>query len=383
MTHSALQPESVVMIVDDTPVNMRLLSDFLESNGYSTQAFPSGRKALAAAARRAPDLILLDITMPEMDGYEVCAHLKADPALADIPVIFISALSDAEDKVRAFTCGGVDYISKPFKAEEVLARVQAHLNLRRLQRELAERNRQLEAALGDRTALTAMIVHDLGNLLTIVLGGGELLQRAAGDLRPPQRECLSAMLVACDDMLYLTNGLLHVDKLESGQWELQLESVSVRAVLAERAAVARAQTNAPAAGLALEVADGLRCWADTRLLSRVLDNLLSNARKFCPPDGRIRLSASADGAQAVLVVANDGPVIPPEFQTRMFDKFTQQLAEGQAKRRGVGLGLAFCRLAVTQMGGTVEVCSPLPGETQGTAFVLRLPMGSPGAHGAS
>lgn len=378
--NSAVEHEPVVMIIDDTPINMRLLSDFLENNGYATQAFPSGRKALAAAARRAPDLILLDITMPEMDGYEVCAALKAQPELADIPVIFISALSDSDDKVRAFAAGGVDYIGKPFKTEEVLARVRTHLNLRRLQRELAERNEQLQTALTDRTALTGMIVHDLGNLLTVVLGGVDLLRQVSDQLGDVEQEALDAMRVATDDMLYLSSSLLQVDKLESGQWELQLEEFSATQFVEERAAVWRTQVGAEAAAWECTAPAGLTVRADRGLLGRVIDNLMSNALKFCVPGGRLGLGASASGADLVLIVSNDGPAIPAEFQPRMFDKFAQHVGPEQPRRRGVGLGLAFCRLALVQMGGTIEVVSPLPGEEQGTAFALRLPIaGAPGA----
>jgi CheY-like chemotaxis protein len=119
------------MIVDDNPANLKLLDDMLRQNGYEVQAFPRGRLALAAAAQEPPDLILLDINMPEMNGYEVCEHLKASAGLAGIPVIFLSALNAVEDKVKGFVSGGVDYISKPFQFEEVQARVQTHLRLRR------------------------------------------------------------------------------------------------------------------------------------------------------------------------------------------------------------------------------------------------------------
>jgi putative two-component system response regulator len=135
------ESERTIMVVDDNPANLKLLEDALRQKGYKVRSFPRGRLALAAASENPPDLLLLDVNMPEMNGYELCHHLKAAPALAGIPVLFISALNQTEDKIKGFRAGGVDYISKPFQFEEVYARVDTHLKLRRAQqaeRELLE-----------------------------------------------------------------------------------------------------------------------------------------------------------------------------------------------------------------------------------------------------
>ena len=144
-------PETI-MIVDDTPANLKLLTEMLQGQGCRVLALPDGAKALAAAARCPPDLILLDITMPELNGFEVCERLKAEPALKDIPVIFISALTETVDKVKAFSAGGVDYVTKPFQFEEVHARVRTHLRLRALQLELDRRNQHLERLVQEKVA---------------------------------------------------------------------------------------------------------------------------------------------------------------------------------------------------------------------------------------
>ncbi len=133
-----------VMVVDDTPANLNLLDEMLQGHGYRVVQFPRGTMALKAAAKNPPDLILLDIMMPGMDGFEVCRHLKADDNLRDIPVLFISALDGTDDKIKAFSAGGLDYVTKPFQEEEVLARVKTHLELHRVGRELHELNNDLE-----------------------------------------------------------------------------------------------------------------------------------------------------------------------------------------------------------------------------------------------
>ena len=139
-------PSASILVVDDTAANLQVLAGMLKDRGYRVRPVPSGKLALQAARREEPDLILLDINMPEMNGYEVCNQLKADEKLKGIPVIFISALTDQLDKVKAFAIGGVDYITKPFQMEELHARVETHLKLRRMQIELEEYSRHLERA---------------------------------------------------------------------------------------------------------------------------------------------------------------------------------------------------------------------------------------------
>ncbi len=141
-----------ILVVDDTPANLRLLSGMLAERGYKVRSVINGKMALMAAQAAPPDLILLDINMPEMNGYEVCTELKADEHTRDIPVIFISALDETRDKVKAFTIGGVDFVTKPFQIEEVLARVQTHLTIRNLQRQLQQANAGLEKRVAERTA---------------------------------------------------------------------------------------------------------------------------------------------------------------------------------------------------------------------------------------
>lgn len=192
-----------IMVVDDSPANLRLLLELLHGKGYRVVAFTGGPQALTAAAENPPDLILLDIWMPDMDGFEVCRRLKTDARLRDIPVLFISALTDTEDKLKAFAVGGADYITKPFQPEEVYARVQTHLTFRFLQCRLIEQNDELERLVAERTHELAeanqrllemsrlkddflrMISHELRTPANGVLGMGMLLS----DLCPDTDEC--------------------------------------------------------------------------------------------------------------------------------------------------------------------------------------------------
>ena len=224
-----------ILIVDDTPENLQVLTGLLQSRGYKVRPVRSGKLALQAARNMVPDLILLDIKMPEMDGFEVCRRSKADSQLAEVPVIFLSALSDTSDKVEAFRAGGVDYVTKPFQIEEVEARVETHLRLKRLQQELEDQNARLEDSVQQRTQELAesnarlavldqaksdflrLISHELRTPLSGVLGIAELVFRECGDqpmavkLRELFDQARSRIIALLEDALLLTDIELRPD----------------------------------------------------------------------------------------------------------------------------------------------------------------------------
>ncbi len=174
-----------ILVVDDTPANLRLLVDILSEHGYKVRPVPNGKLALSAACGLPPDLILLDIMMPEMDGYEVCAQLKADEVTRDIPVIFISAINDVLDKVKAFGVGGVDYITKPFQVEEVLVRVKTHLEMSFLQKSLTTKNEELSTTLQQlKTTQSQLIQSEKMALLgQLIAGIGHEINNPLGAIR--------------------------------------------------------------------------------------------------------------------------------------------------------------------------------------------------------
>ena len=179
-----------VLVVDDGIDNLRLLSDLLGEQGYEVRAVTTGRQALQAVEHDPPDLILLDITMPEMNGYEVCQRLKAKDRSKDVPVIFLTALTETADKVRAFDAGGVDYVTKPFQFEEVLARVKTHVALRRAQADLADSYTRLRALEQLRDDLVRMVVHDMGSPLQALLINLLLLkERSPRSAKTTGRSC--------------------------------------------------------------------------------------------------------------------------------------------------------------------------------------------------
>jgi signal transduction histidine kinase len=373
-----------ILIVDDTPANLQLLAGMLKEHGYRVRPVPSGKLAIQAVQKEKPDLILLDINMPEMNGYEVCEHLKADDALKEIPVLFISALDETIDKIKAFAAGGVDYVTKPFQFEEVEARVQTHLHLRRLQIELERQNRQLQESycqlrkLEDlRDNLTDMIVHDMRAPLTVVNMSYEIITTTPKNLSPTQKALMTAGKNACHKLIEMVTTLLDVSRIEAGEMpinrapcdilEIAQKAAESVAVLAREEALTLRVTGDSASGV-----------VDRDITHRIFVNLLGNAIKFSPKGGTIGIDISSAGETVRVTVADQGPGIPPEYHQRIFEKFGQVESREENKQYSTGLGLTFCKMAVEAQGGQIGIKSPSTllraGEVgKGSTFWFTLP----------
>lgn len=371
------QSRPSVLVVDDTPANLQVLGGMLKEQGYRVRPVPSGKLALQAAQNDPPDLILLDINMPEMNGYEVCERLKADEKLKPVPVIFISALNETADKLKAFRAGGVDYVTKPFQLEEVEARVGAHLTLRRLQVELERQNHQLHESYVKlreleslRDSLTHMIIHDLRTPLTTVKGFIQFLEITDGqNLSEDGRESVRMATGATDTLVEMVSSLLDVSRMESGEMKLNLaecDLVSVaRDVLGKMESLRGGRT------LSLVTkGESVLLTCDSDLISRILQNLLGNALKFTPPNSEIRVGIEPGGGIVRVFVADNGPGIPPEYHEKIFEKFGQVEARSQKQKHSTGLGLTFCKLAVEAHGGQIGVDSEVG---EGSTFWFEVP----------
>lgn len=366
-------PKQTIMVVDDTPANLKLLDNMLRRQGYRALAFPSGDLALNAAAKRPPDLILLDVNMPGMDGFEVCRRLKADKTLAEIPVLFISGRTETKDKVRAFAAGGVDYVTKPFQFEEVYARVQTHLELSRQkkeQKEAYDRLREMEAL---RDSLVHMIVHDLRSPLTAVMGYLELVQMA--DLSEETAGDANEAAKAAAAILEMVNSMLLVSKMESGKMKLTLAECDLAGILKD--VKGRFEPVKGNRRIILQPPEHpVKLTCDRELLTRTVQNLLANAVKVTDDiNGAIHIIARGDGEYVHISVTDNGPGIPAEYHQRIFEKFAQVDMRKEQRRLTTGLGLTFCKLAVEAHGGRIGLDSE-PG--RGSTFWFELPVkGSP------
>jgi two-component system, sensor histidine kinase and response regulator len=363
-----------VIVVDDTPANLQLLTGMLKERGYKVRPVPSGKLALQAAKNDPPDLILLDIMMPEMDGYEVCERLKADEKLREIPVIFISALNETMDKVRAFGVGGVDYVTKPFQFEEVAARLSTHLELQRQRRKLKENYEQLRRLEELRDNLVHMIVHDLRSPLTGISGFLDLaLSLEKETLTKDGLEYLQTAKRSTTAVIDMVSAVLDVSKMEAG--EMKLHPVECDLVRMAADLMSGMQSLKEAREMILDAPPPpVTLVADGDLLLRVIQNLLGNALKFTASDGWIRLGIEPDENRVCVRVRDNGPGIPAEYRERIFEKFGQVEARANRQKFSTGLGLTFCKLAVEAHGGSIGVESEIG---KGSTFWFTLPKDGP------
>jgi two-component system, sensor histidine kinase and response regulator len=360
------QEQPSVMVVDDQPANLKLLEDMLKLQGYGVRSFPRGRLALAAAAQKAPDLILLDINMPEMNGFEVCERLKSSPKLARIPVIFLSALNATEDKVKAFRSGGVDYVTKPFQLEEVQSRVETHLGLRRLQRALEEHADHLEELVRSRTRELAaahtrlkildqsksdflnLISHEFRTPLNGLLGVSELLLDDTEDneLRGLFDQSRRRMLTILDHALLLTQIEVEGEKFAS-------ESVPLTVVLG--AALEQASEFARDRQVLLESVPPVPAivLGKEDLLVKAFQALLETAVKFSQAGETVRLASHSVSDAIHVEIDSRGRTIPVEALPTFFDLFS--IGEAITPGGDLGLDPPLARRVLSLFGGSVTV----------------------------
>jgi two-component system, sensor histidine kinase and response regulator len=359
-----------VMIVDDNPANLKLLEEMLQQQGHEVRSFPLGKLALASAMKNPPDLILLDINMPAMNGYEVCEHLKSTGHLAEIPVIFLSALNQVQDKVRAFQSGAVDYISKPFQFEEVHARVETHLKLHDLQRALKRQNELLEEAVTSRTRELALanqrltildrskgdflnlISHEFRTPLNGLLGVSHLIldgmpsTEENNELREAFERSRQRILSILDDALLLTE----IDVSRE-----RFRSAPISATTALRRAIESAKEFAASRNVTVvPLSEDLGLVVgEEDLLARALQALLETAVKFCLRGEPVGLSCNVTSGLTELIVDSHGRKIP----TGAIPKFFDILSIGEAITPGgdLGLGPPLASRILSLFGGSVSV----------------------------
>lgn len=370
-------PQNDIMIVDDNPANLKLLEDMLLQQAHEVRSFPLGRLALAAAIKCPPDLILLDINMPEMNGYEVCERLRSTKELSDIPVIFLSALNETQDKVKAFLSGAVDYISKPFQFEEVHARVETHLKLHDLQRALKDQNERLEQTVAARTRELAeanqrltildrskneflnLISHEFRTPLQGLLGVSELILDGMSstaenrELQEMYEQSRRRILSILDDALLLTQIDVSGELLTSAPVSLDAalsRAIEKTAGFAESRRVALIPPLADA-GPALVL-------GDEGLLVRAFHALLETAVKFSEEGQTVRLSRDVLSESTAVIIESHGRTIPGPALPKFFDLFS--IGEAITPGGDLGLGPPVAYRILSLFAASVSVANRDP-----------------------
>jgi two-component system sensor histidine kinase/response regulator len=352
-------PETI-LIVDDTPANLGVLVETLGAGGYRLMVAEDGEEALAQTAQTQPDLILLDVMMPGIDGFETCRRLKAQPATREIPVLFMTALNETADKVKAFAAGGVDYITKPIEHEEALARVRTHLMLRQLQRELQD-----QLTLKERFMRIAG--HDLRNPLCLILMGTELARRQP-TLSPNLTQYLDSISDSAAQMRRIIDTFLEIRSSAAGTVAGRIDlGLLGEAVVRQQAHAAERKNIAVAVEFdpTLPLARG-----DGALVYQAVTNLVSNALKFTPTGGTVSVRATTVDTRVRLTVQDSGPGVPPAERELLFREHARLSPRPTGGEESNGLGLAIVKHLVESQAGTVGAEFPANG---GSIFWFELP----------
>lgn len=350
-----------ILIVDDTPANLTVLGTMLTAQGFKVRPAINGQVALTAARATLPDLILLDINMPGMNGYEVCQQLKNDPKTADVPIIFISALDEIQDKVRAFQVGGVDYITKPFHVEEVNARVRAHLAIE-FQR------REIQALNTFKDELLRIVSHDLKNPINVFLGYTDMLLEEYPE--GYTHDILGKMRRSSQKMWLLVSDLLDVARAED-EVSFDIRPVNLHPLL--RQCIEEQELGAEQKAIHIQFepdAHDTTVYVDKNRFGQVMSNLLSNAIKYTPDGGTVTVSTQLDTDSVQINVIDTGLGIPAESIPHLFEKFYRVPGSAHMAREGTGLGLAIVKTITQRMNGTIGVESELG---KGSRFWVSLP----------
>ena len=354
-----------ILIVDDVPDNLRVLGNILLSDGYLVRQVPTGQLALQVAATEIPDLILLDIMMPGMNGFEVCKRLKEDKKLCRIPVIFISALHETTDIVNAFSHGGVDYIIKPFNAEEVKARVATHIKI-------CQQNRELEKLNADKDKFFSIIAHDLRGPVGTFFGLTKIFAERSYTMPMDKiHEMAISMNLLATNLLSLLDNLLQWSQLQKGAILLNPTMVKLTTIVNESIATMQETAKNKGIEIVIDIPDKIALLADTNILQTVIRNLVSNAVKFTNKEGQVFITARSSSNKSITIAIKDtGIGMDASMVQQLFSNHTSSNRLGTGGECSSGLGLQLCKEFVDLMKGQIWVESVVG---KGSTFYFSIP----------
>jgi two-component system, sensor histidine kinase and response regulator len=376
-----------VLIVEDDHARRECVATLIETRGHCVRRASRGLEALELASAGVPDLMLIDVELPDVDGFEVCRRLRTRWSPSELPVLLVS--DDDGGRARGFQLGAVGYVKRPFQPDEMVARVETHLELRRVQKQATERARELEALnarLGRleeaRSTFFSAVVHDLKNSLTPVLKNAEwLLSQSHSRLRAndDSDDVLRDLSLAAHHMNRMVVSLLDVARGGESDLLPRLEAVNLLEWLDEAASLARMLLRSTPRRLLVDAEAGV-AWFDRTLMKRVVQNLLDNAIKYSAPESNITVRARVlAGGELQLIGEDGGPGIPGWARQRIFEPWVRvEQGEDPHGSSSHGLGLAFCHQAIRAHGGRIFVEDAAP---HGARFVIELP-GPPPAFAA-
>ena len=364
-----------ILIVDDDRLNIRILEGILgKIAGYVTAESYSGEGTLAVYREFQPDLVLLDVMLPGIDGFETCRRLRHEFGEKCAPIIFITAKTGSDDIVEGLSAGGVDYLPKPFKPKEVLARIRSHLQNRALVEQQKLLVEQLSSANAAKNRFLGMAAHDLRNPLASIRGIAEFLQEGAvGDLNADQLDLVNTIHEASQSMLDMVNELLDVTAIEAGELKLGLCPQDLGELVGKSVALMNMEAAKKDTRVVFELPEiPIKLSIDPTKIRQVVDNLISNAIKYSPPGSTVQVTVGAVSQESVHISVRDqGPGIPEGERDKLFKDFSRLSVKPTGGEKSTGLGLAICRKIVEAHRGHI-FAENLP--SRGCEFRVTLPI---------
>lgn len=354
--------KDTILIVDDTPTNLQVLVAFLAGSGYETLIAEDGPAALEQLANISPDLVLLDVAMPEMDGFETCQRMKQLEVMKDIPILFLTARTEMSDKLRGFEAGAVDYITKPIQKEEVIARVNTHLTILR-------QKRQLQQMLAQREKFMRIAAHDLRNLLTVI-GGFSYIGKTSDEI-PMKNKAFERISKANVDMQAIIEGFLSVRSAQSANGG-SIQDFDLRNTVDQ--VVEQSSFSAQCKGMLLIrqlPSDALRVRGNPAHTHQILTNYVTNALKYSPPNTQIYLKVQPIDRYVRVEVQDHGPGIQVGERNKLFVEFARLSNKPTGGETSTGLGLSIVKTLAEAQGGTVGAKFPAEG---GSVFWFDVPL---------
>jgi two-component system sensor histidine kinase/response regulator len=363
--------DPIILVVDDIQKNIQVVGGILNAAGFEVMPATSGAQAFERLKTQLPDLILLDFMMPDVNGIEVCKQLKSNPATKKIPVIFLTASNEMEHLVQAFQVGAVDYVTKPFQADELLARVRTHLELKKAREALWHYSQRLHELNDEKNEFLGIVAHDLRSPLSNIITSVNMVATDRKMERAQVDEFLGIIQTSAQHMLHLVENLMDVNAIEQGRMKIDIAPCELGELL--RGVTSNYQTKARAKSQQLAISEGegpLVAMADPHSTIQIFDNLVSNAIKYSPSGKRIDVRLLRRNGVIRCEVEDQGPGLTKDDLNKMFGKFARLSAKPTAGEPSTGLGLSIVKRMVEAGGGKVW-CESQPG--QGAKFIVELP----------
>ncbi|HSH18825.1 MAG TPA: hybrid sensor histidine kinase/response regulator [Draconibacterium sp.] len=361
-----------ILVVDDSAFDLQLVDWILQEKNYETIAANNGTEALKLLGTLNPDLILLDIMLPDISGFEVCKKIKLIENLKDVPVIFFTSLSNVEDIVKGFEAGGVDYVTKPFNKDELLVRIQNHLELIRSKRQIELQAQELRHANALKDKMFSVISHDLRSPLSSIKLTLDFV--ATGVLKPDSelfKDTVKDLVKTTDEAYVLLENLLGWAKSQSNTLKVHPENLELKSLALSVVGLLKLSSENKKIKIENKITDDIIVLADMQMVHSVFRNLLSNALKFTPGNGAIEINTLKKDIEVEISIKDSGVGISTNNLKKIFDQNQSVKTFGTNNEAGSGLGLVLCKDFVEKNGGKIWVESE---SGKGSIFTFTLPL---------